>query len=206
MLKIKYIFLVGLFSAALIGCDAKGEDPGTEYAPQMYHSVAYEPLTQITDQSAGSWLSSREDGKGEFFNSNVNNPGGINMREPVANTVRRDAKGMLPYRVHKDSIDYAAEFIKNPLESTDEYLTEGKRLYQNFCSSCHGEKGDGQGKVGVVYKGVPKYNTGRISKVSEGHIFHTIFHGKGRMGAHGSQISQEDIWKIVFHVQELQKQ
>jgi hypothetical protein len=31
----------------LAGCKAGGENQGLEYAPQMYHSVAYEPLTQI---------------------------------------------------------------------------------------------------------------------------------------------------------------
>ena len=41
----------------LVGCKAEGNDQGLEYAPQMYHSVAYEPLSQITDESQGSWLS-----------------------------------------------------------------------------------------------------------------------------------------------------
>ena len=67
----------------MVGCKAGGENQGLEYAPQMYHSVAYEPLTQIKDEAQGSWLSTREDGKGEFFNSNVYNPHGMNMREPV---------------------------------------------------------------------------------------------------------------------------
>jgi len=39
----------------LAGCKAGGENPGLEYAPQMYHSVAYEPLTQIKDEAQGSW-------------------------------------------------------------------------------------------------------------------------------------------------------
>jgi hypothetical protein len=81
----------------LSGCKAGGENPGLEYSPQMYHSVSYEPLTQIKDESQGSWLSTREDGKGEFFNSNINNPHGMNMREPVENTVPRNKQGYLPH-------------------------------------------------------------------------------------------------------------
>jgi hypothetical protein len=37
----------------LAGCKAGGDYQGVEYAPNMYHSVAYEPLTQITRR--GIW-------------------------------------------------------------------------------------------------------------------------------------------------------
>ena len=33
---------------------------GAEYAPNMYHSVAYEPYTQIVDPGGRSWLTSIE--------------------------------------------------------------------------------------------------------------------------------------------------
>ena len=42
--------------------------------------------------------------------------------------------------------------------------------------------------------------------MTEGHIFHTITHGRGRMNAHGSQIDIADRWKIVRYVQTLQQQ
>ena len=40
---------------AITACTAKGDNPGLEYAPQMYHSVPYEPLTQIVDEDRGEW-------------------------------------------------------------------------------------------------------------------------------------------------------
>ena len=46
--------------AVLASCTAKGDNPGLEYAPQMYHSIPYEPLTQIKDKDRGEWLSNRE--------------------------------------------------------------------------------------------------------------------------------------------------
>ena len=55
-----------LFIAIFSSCTAcrlvvrSGDDQGLEYAPNMYHSVAYEPYTQITDKDAGSWLTSIE--------------------------------------------------------------------------------------------------------------------------------------------------
>ena len=108
-------------------------------------------------------------------------------------------------RIPKDSIELAAK-VKNPIESSDEVLKEAKVLYERYCIHCHGEKGMGDGLVGQVYKGVTAYNSRAVKDRSEGHIFHVITHGKGRMWGHGSQISIEDRWKIVKYVQTLQKQ
>jgi mono/diheme cytochrome c family protein len=197
-------FLAIAIAIGMVGCGADGNHPGFEYAPQMYHSVSYEPLIQITDSTAGLWLSNREDGKGEFFNSNPHNPYGMNMRIPAANTVRRNAP--LPYRVHRDSIAYAARHVKSPIPATEAVLRDGQRLYDRFCSQCHGATGQGDGPVGLVFKGVPSYSVGRVAEVSEGHIFHTITYGRGRMGAHGSQLDIDERWKIVRYVQTLQTQ
>lgn len=203
--NINHILLLLTF-LALLSCKARNDYPGTEYAPNMYHAVPYEPLKQITDDSQGSWLSNREDGLGEYYNSNPNNPHGMNMRLPVPNTVKRTKDGLLPYRVPKDSFNYAARYIKNPLDSTAEVLAEGKALYGLYCVSCHGATGQGDGLVGAVFKGVPLYNIGRVKDLPEGHIFHVITYGRGRMGAHGSQVSMGDRWKIVRYVQVLQNQ
>ena len=40
----------------LAGCTADENYPGVEYAPQMYHSVPYEPLTQFTDEDVADGL------------------------------------------------------------------------------------------------------------------------------------------------------
>lgn len=195
--------------AVLSSCSASGDNPGREYAPQMYHSVAYEPLTQIQDKESGKWLSNREDGLGEFFNSNVNNPNEMNMRTPPANTVKRSATGILPYRIEKEDYDLAGATVTYPEgfdASNESILADGKVLYTKFCSQCHGNSGQGDGKVGEVFLGVPAYNVGRVADLTEGHIYHTITMGRGRMGAHGSQVLPEDRWKIVAYVQKLQKQ
>lgn len=187
------------------GCAANGDNPGLEYAPQMYHSVPYDPLTQIVDEEQGSWLSNREDGKGEFFNSNINNPYAQNVRMPVAGTVRRNGSGILPYRLGKDDIE-AAALIENPFPASTEILAEGKRLYDLYCTHCHGTQGKADGKVAPVFLGVPPYTAPAQRDLSQGHVFHVITHGIRRMGAHGSQISEEKRWKIARYVQQLQQQ
>ena len=64
--------LVAIAAVALLGC-AGGDNPGLEYAPNMYHSVAYEPLSQVTNEQAGAWANSLDNGRGEYFNSNKYN-------------------------------------------------------------------------------------------------------------------------------------
>ena len=201
-----YHILLFLIGFSLWSCKAKDDFQGLEFAPNMYHSVPYEGLSQITNENEGKWLSNREDGLGEFYNSNPNNAHLMNMREPVANTVKRSEHGHLPDRIHKDSAEYAGRVLMNPFDSTAEVLSEGKTLYNVYCVSCHGETGQGDGLVGKVFLGVPPYNLGRVKDLPEGQIFHTITHGRGRMMAHGSQVAVDERWKITRYVQVLQNQ
>jgi len=197
--------LVSILSIGLCmgGCTGAGEnDTGTEFAPNMYHSVPYDPLKQITDKDAGGWVSSDDDGIGEYYNSNPNNPFNMNMRQPPENVVPRSKHGFLPYRIHPDSLEYAARVLENPTDSTAEVVAEGKALYGRFCVHCHGTSGKGDGPVGKVYKGVVPY----VQKRSGGYIFHVITHGRGRMLPHASQIGKMDRWKITRYVQTLQGQ
>jgi cytochrome c5 len=188
-------------SVALLGfssCQRSPEEKGWEYAPQMYRSVPYEPLKQVEGQK------------------NKYNPYGMNMRLPVKGTVIRKinqnpyAKGpandMMVYNIHRDSIEVSERVLKNPFPSNDSTLAQGKVLYQNVCQPCHGATGKGDGTVGKVYKGVPNYSAGAYKEMNDGHIFHTITYGRGRMWPHGSQLSPEERWLIVLYVHELQKQ
>lgn len=211
--------LIGFTVVTLLAsCGAGGNDQGTEYAPNMYHSVAYEPYTQITDKDAGRWLTSIEypDNHAEFYNSNNFNPNRMNMREPAPNTVKRNAQGWLPYRLPNDSTGLRlSNRLKSPLDSSAQVLADGKALYEMYCDHCHGAKGEGNGKVATgvtvdgkeksAYAGVPNYKSDALKTISEGHIFHVITYGKGLMWPHGSQVNPEERWKIAKYVKTLQK-
>lgn len=208
---VKSILTCFVAAVLLTSCGAGGNDQGTEYAPNMYHSVAYEPYSQITDPDAGRWLTSidYEDGHAEFFNSNTLNVSAMgvhmNMRTPPANTVPRNKHGWLPYRLPKDSLEVAARWLKNPLDSTAQVLADGKVLYETHCDHCHGAKGTADGKVSEKYNGIANLKGDAYKNISEGHIFHVITNGKGLMWAHGSQITPEERWKIAKYVKVLQK-
>lgn len=207
MLKNSYLILfVAVIVACLSGCTAGVDDTGLEYAPQMYHSIPYEPLSQIQDEESGSWLDSNpDDGHGEFYNSNRYNKSGMNMFEPVANTIKR-GDYITDNQIASDDYLLAEETLINPYAGSEVALKEGKALYMKFCEHCHGEKGMGDGLVGKVYKGVTTYNSATVKDKKAGHIFWVITNGKGRMGAHASQLSVDERWKIVTFVETLQKQ
>lgn len=199
-LKYKQIGIWVALSIVIASCQRDPDVPAIEYAPDMYYAVPYEPLKQNID-----------------FDNPVN-PQGMNMRYPVKGTISRRnyhttfGKGdsartdLMIYRIHKDSIGIAERTLINPVPLNEKTLEEGKVLYTNFCQHCHGEKGDGQGPVGVVYKGVPSYTSAALRDMNDGHVYHVITHGKGRMWPHASLVNPEERWKIVHYVHTLQKQ
>ncbi len=169
---------------ATTACTHDGNDPGVEYAPEMYESIPYEPLSQT--------------------HFNPINAFGINERTPATGTVPR---GKLNYFDHipKDSVRMAERLLHNPYAYTKANLEEGKVLYTRICSHCHGEQGNGQGLVGVKFKGVPNYATGAYKTMNDGHIYHVIEWGRNRMMPHGSIVNPEERWKIAMYVRVLQR-
>ena len=95
-------------------------------------------------------------------------------------------------------------------------MLEGKHFFKVFCAPCHGEKGDGQGHIVKLDKGisgVPAYHGadavssrgGAMATMPAGKIYHTITYGLNAMGSHASQLTPTERWKVVLYVQELQK-
>jgi mono/diheme cytochrome c family protein len=215
-MRLRKLSVVLAVVVLVAGCKSSGDYQGLEYAPNMYHSVAYEPLSQITDPMQGKITNALDNGRGEFYNSNQYNPYKMNLRLPPAHTVRRSASGWLPYRGVNDTTGLRlANKLKNPYDSTKAILSQGKAAYEMYCQHCHGAKGAGDGKVAagvkvdgvdhLAYPGVANLKGDAYKNITEGHIFHVITYGKGLMGSHGSQVSEEDRWKIAKYVKGLQK-
>lgn len=192
---IKYISLF-VIAGMVFSCNDPNST-GWEFAPNMYNSRAYEAQTQ--------------------WRENPVNPNGMNMRLPVEGTIARRMyatsfvqedstvlEDLMIYNIHKDSLAMAGRMLKNPIPWSEAAEKEGKVLYERNCLHCHGAKGAGDGKVAEIYKGVPNYSADAYKNLSEGHIYHVITHGKGRMWPHGSQVLPEERWKIVHYVQRLQ--
>lgn len=229
MHQIKNLLIGCCVAVVFAACSAEGDHPGYEYAPNMYHSVAYEPFREIKEWNAGRWLTSIEyepipgetRGHGEFYTANNWNPHRMNMRVPPAHTVSRNPQGWLPYTLPNDTVGLRmASRLQSPLPESEAVVAEGKLLYETYCGHCHGPQGKGNGKVaeGVTvddpqrgkierkaYAGVANLTADAYKNISEGHIFHVITYGKGLMMQHASQVETADRWKIARYVKTLQK-
>jgi len=181
--KIQYIIFI--LMVILASCDKRSTERGSSFLPDMQESQAY-----------------------DTYSENPNFEDSMTMRLPVEGTVPRN---VTPYHLIKSDEDLklAGKKFFNPYEASKENQAHGKLQFERFCSQCHGEKGDGQGFLYTSKKyAFPPANLTleKTTNRPDGEIYHIINVGINIMGAHASQISQEDRWKIVMYMRnDLQK-
>ena len=190
LLIIRTLFLT-VAGASVISSCSNNRSTGLEFARNMYDPIAYNP-----DQA------------------NKNFRDGITAQNPPAGTIpvgfdKTDAA----YPNTPEGYQAASAGLKNPLPVTVPTLEEGKTLFLNMCSHCHGLEGKGDGSIVIQGKfpAPPSYSTGNSSRggtmkeLTDGKIYHAITYGVNLMGSHKSQLSSLQRWKIVMYVHELQK-
>lgn len=185
------------FTAAslLSACMKENPDsPGYEYMPDMYRSPSAE--TNMANQYDsilvnGVWL----------HDTTLM----YNMLPPDGTIPRGFTP--FPYENTPQGDSLASKFWMNPLEHSDAVEDEGKFLYTRYCVYCHGDKGDGNGKLvesGKYGSQPPNYAT-RLKEglLTDGHVYFVITYGIRNMGSHGSQLEPNERWKVVEYVQRL---
>lgn len=184
---IKVGFILGMPVAGLVSCTSSGNNPGIEYAPQMYVSDAYEPFSQ--------------DKKYDY------NPNGMTMRLPVNGTVAR-GQSIFAYPNANDADGYAASANYTSWVSPSESNVEqGEILYNTYCWHCHGKKGKNDGPI-FKDKKMPApawqgYQSDYIKELPDGKAYHTITYGKGLMGPHSFLLTPDERWKVIHYVKAL---
>jgi len=174
----KFILLI-VFLGILVSCSDKRK-PNYQYFPDMYEPVSYETY-----------------GEYEIFQD------GQQAMAPVEESISR---GWLPYD-YEDNLDaynLAKAELKNPLPYTEENYEKGNELYDIYCATCHGKKGNGKGYLVEREKilGVPSYDDqGRA--IQEGSVYHVMYHGINTMGSYASQMSNEELWQVTHYVMDL---
>ncbi|MFD1551528.1 OmpA family protein [Putridiphycobacter roseus] len=210
--KFKTINIFTLSILALGGtmssCVGDSNSPGLEYMPDMYRSPAVEAYVdygQILGKYNLDIVAAYKPGLAPAgtipTTSNAMNDLPYEHGAPIGFDKSHGLYGM-----PVDSTGYAdAAGDLNPIAYTEKTKKEAKVIYQNFCIHCHGEKGDGQGTV-VTNGGFPPPPAygGALKDLSAGQIFYSVTYGKGLMGSHASQLTKEERWKVVHHVEELQ--
>ena len=164
----KYI-VVAILLVGFTSCQ-KNSRPNYQYMPNMYEPVGYEAY-QESDAFAN----------------------GVEAQLPAEGTIPRG--DFMPYEIEDTNEGYeqAKSSLTSPLDSTQVDFTRGKELYDVYCGICHGNKGNGQGKLVQREKilGVPSYDdAGRA--ITTGSIYHVIYYGKNTMGSYANQLNEEE--------------
>lgn len=184
MKKLVFVSLSVCLAMSLTSCKWWGErDAGVEFAPQMYHPISPEAYNQ-------------QDYNPVFAD-------GKNLQAPPVGTVARNKLDYYyPYPKTNEGYEQAGKELKNPLPHTPENVDEGKRLYNIYCQHCHGENGKGDGPIikAEKFPNPPPYDGPRVKALSDGKMFHSITYGINIMGAHGSQLSPTERWKIIHYI------
>jgi len=176
MKNIKNIYIVFLF-LMMVSCFDSSK-PNYQFFPQMYDSAGYDTYSESD----------------AFAN-------GIEAQLPVEGTISR---GWEPYEYEDTNEGYenAKLNLLSPIKVSKESLENGKKLYEIYCSLCHGSKGDGQGILmkREVYLGVPSYAD---REITPGSVYHVLMYGINAMGSHAGQINKLERWQISQYVMEL---
>lgn len=178
-------FFFGVLVAIAISCCVAGY--ATYWAMKLFPKVV--PMSHMLDQPR---LNPQQ--ANDFFKD------GSGMRMPVAGTVPRLA---VPYSVETQE---EATVIGNPLPRTETVLREGRKLYGDFCSVCHGILGDGKPTLTQAYGAQPtNLNSNNIVTLADGSLYHVIMKGKNSMPAYASDLSQDERWAVLHYVRVLQR-
>ncbi|MCG8638018.1 MAG: c-type cytochrome [Desulfobacterales bacterium] len=94
-----------------------------------------------------------------------------------------------------------AALVKNPVPLSPEVLAGGKALFKDFCSRCHGK--DARGGEPGEYTMVPPDLVSRLASHSHGDFFWKINRGRGDMPGFAEDLSSEEIWTIIHHIDQL---
>ena len=228
-----FALVLGCVILLAVSCQKpEGNFPGSEYMPDMGHSIAYE-ANVYNYYSHNTW-----NDESTVKLKDLSNP-----KEPVKGTIPRgytayalsqnpaeqrnamavltgEAEGSI-YTPINGHVEYhypdsdegraaaTADIVSNPFPISAQGLEQGKELYNIFCGTCHGEKADGNGYLvredGGVYPAAPaNMLLDEFINSSNGRYYHAIIYGKNVMGGYTDKISYEERWQVIHYIRSLQ--
>lgn len=143
-------------------------------------------------------------GAAESFDASATLPGGRVLQRPPAGTLSRRAS-LVSYAATPAGAIRAGEELAAPAQAREDEA-RGAAVYATFCTPCHGGAGLGDGAV--VKRGFPappSLLAARALTMRDGQIFHIVTYGQVNMPAYAAQIGEEDRWRVVAYVRQLQR-
>jgi len=97
--------------------------------------------------------------------------------------------------------------LTNPIEASIESLGRGKKLYENYCATCHGLSGNGYGPAAHGITTFPRqlwawYNT---DSSTDGYLYWFITNGLNEMPPWGIILSENERWDVINYVKTLKQ-
>ena len=100
----------------------------------------------------------------------------------------------------------SADAIVNPLKENAAATVEGKKIYIQFCATCHGNKGKGDG---IAAPGLPKppadHTSDFVQKQNDGVLFWIITEGNNPMPTYKTTLTETQRWQVVNFIRTLAK-
>lgn len=102
------------------------------------------------------------------------------------------------------------EWAENPDKWRQEDIDEGKKIYNDNCSPCHGENADGKGPLArsIRYTAAPTNfkEPGTIAQLPLGYVYWRVRDGgifdkqfKSAMPGWGDELEEVEIWKAIMY-------
>lgn len=90
----------------------------------------------------------------------------------------------------------------NPLKGDAASVTKGKDVYNQFCKSCHGTKGKGDGpKASQLDTECGDFTKANFQEQTDGSLFYKTYQGRKDMPSYKTKIPEaNDIWAVVNYV------
>jgi mono/diheme cytochrome c family protein len=131
---------------------------------------------------------------------------------PFEQPFRLPPEGSVPVTGREDSLDISTpaglrvtDALRNPVPRTPEGLDRGRRIYDTYCTVCHGATGGGDGSVAQKFGYVPPLTLDMTRQRSDGYLYAIVRHGRGIMPRYGDRIRDvNDRWLVVNYVRSLQ--
>jgi len=204
---------------------AGGSYPGTEYMPDMGHSIAYEANVN-SYYFYNTWESAAERARmsaprlpveGTRARGSMGWSNGALNRNVFNGSLSNNAvvtpvNSSVPYyygNTEDERARASREIVSNPIPLTQEGLQQGQVLYDIYCGICHGPRGDGNGYIlredGGKYPAQPaNFLRPDFIAATEGRYYHAIMYGKNVMGPHSDKLSYEERWNVIHYIRSLQ--
>jgi mono/diheme cytochrome c family protein len=96
--------------------------------------------------------------------------------------------------------------LHNPFTGNQKATDDGKVIFNQMCVLCHGDKGQGNGQAGLTLQPRPANFTAlNVKNQTDGAIFWKITNGKAPMATYFEILTDDQRWKLVNYIRQLEK-